>query len=134
MALFRLIVLRQGLVFSGSFGDMDALRKRATRDEERGNTPLIYGDAKLLPAFTGDNQMGRLAQAVALAETDKASWWDVRGKKVAHALLAHAGQATSSPARPARPAPQVPPEIWAKPIPGMDYMAAVRAMCGEGVQ
>lgn len=32
---------------------------------------------------------------------------------------------------PRKPKPVIPPEIWATPIKGMDYMAAVRAMCGE---
>lgn len=34
-------------------------------------------------------------------------------------------------AKPTKPKPVICPEIWAVPIEGMDYMSAVRAMCGE---
>jgi hypothetical protein len=33
---------------------------------------------------------------------------------------------------PRKPPPAIPPEVWAKPRPETDYMAAVRAMCGDG--
>lgn len=36
-----------------------------------------------------------------------------------------------APCKPAKKKAQLPPEVWATPIQGMDYMAAVRAMCGE---
>lgn len=32
---------------------------------------------------------------------------------------------------PRKPKPQVCPEVWATPNPNVDYMAAVRAMCGD---